>query len=272
MNIPTSWKDITVSQYLESSNLKVEDFDYIEDYYIQLFSILTDEDPTVFEDMTVEQFIQLKSKIGFLLNLPNNRPLKTITTNNITLHLVPYHSISGGEFIDLESYIRGDILDNLTKLLAVCYRRVVDAGDLFNPPRIEKYTGNNAYKQKLFDTVCIADVYGVVKEYIQFRKEVFENYSNLVNFQEEEEMDEETKALNEKILAEEAAEEENLSISEKNQLQKAKELEENRQKWGFAAMILRLAGGDITKYNEILELPLLMIMNILAMKKELKMF
>lgn len=267
MYLPKTWKEVTVGKYIELYNLSQEDFDSLASFYVQILSILTDEDPIIFEEMNFDYFEILKNQIKFLERLPTNHPVQSINIEGTELELISFYLITLGEFIDMEAYL-SDKIGNLLAMLAIVYRRFSNKNDIFTPPVVENYGSFVKHRQHLFNNQSMEDVYGIIDKYIAFRKEIFDSYLNLFNVDEPE--TEEEAEQNRLALIAEEEDEINLTITERHELEKAKEREKNINKWGFAAMALRLADNDLTKLPAILEMPLILTLNTLAMRKELK--
>ena len=55
--------------------------------------------------------------------------------------------------------------------------------------------------------------------------------------------------------------------------EEVKEIEQTKKstKWSWELMIYNLCGGDLTKYESLGELPLVLVFNMLGMKKELSL-
>jgi hypothetical protein len=145
----------------------------------------------------------------------------------------------------LEYYFSNNFVNNLTNICGLCYR-VKSRDDWFNEI-FEPYRFNPIDRADRFTDLPINVTYGVVPEYLSFRTELLKAYENLF-MPDVEDTDEE---LDVEDLKEEQQE---LRI----------------KKWGWEKVIYDLAGEDITKADQITDLPLIMVLNFMSMKYELQ--
>jgi len=256
MVVPDSWNQISVGQFIELVSIKVEDFNCEDEYFIQLLSILTDTDSTIIEEMDIDDFNQIKSRLIFLSKLPSKPPKQSIVIVNTDLHLYPdLYSMIIGEFIDLENLITSNSIENLPKILAILYRRMKINNDAFIPDEFESYGSWLNHRANIFNEAIIDDVYGVLNQYIKFRKHIYDNYSGLFDFDDSDSTEE--------------IDVSQMSAADKLTYQKAIEQEKIVSKWGLDALLMKLANNDVTKINDVVKLPLLLCLNSLALFKEL---
>ena len=254
--IPKNWNDISVGTFIEMFSFKPDEFATENEYLVQLYSVLCDEDPTAYEEMDMELFNELKYEFEYLSKLPNKGPKTSLIIENTELHLLPeLNHITFGEFIDLENLITSNQIENLPMILAIMYRRLIVNDDVFIPDVIEPYGNYISHRSKLFNDVSIADVYGVLPMYIKFRTNIFEIYSGLFD--------------NDTDEGEEVIDISEMSRAEKLDYQKKLEYDKTISKWNLEIMLLKLADNDITKVEKITELGLIHCLNSLAMRKEL---
>jgi hypothetical protein len=105
----------------------------------------------------------------------------------------------------------------------------------------------------LFLDLPITEVYGLIQEFLQYRDKFLKTYENLFNPEAEDDLTPQEKA---EMDAEEI-----------------KEIEDAKKstKWSWELMIYTLCDGDLTKYEALGELPLVLVFNMLGMKKELNL-
>jgi hypothetical protein len=113
----------------------------------------------------------------------------------------------------------------------------------------EPYNFSPRQRFELFEDYSINDIYGIVPEFIAFRENFMETYGNL--FHDESDSDEE--------------DDKPTTSQESKDLQ----LKKSELKWGWERLVYSLCNEDLTKFNEVINLPLIMTFNMLAMKKEL---
>jgi len=240
MQLPKNWSQLTTEQFIELKELNEESFGSLFLYNLELLSIATDTDIEELEELEPEVIVDYIYKLNFLRHEPSKQATQKI--NN--LHFKPFIELKLGEFIDLEYYFSNNFVKNLTTICAICYRRqgINDWSDLF----LEPYNFNPADRKDWFSDLPISQTYGVIPEYLAFRSQLMESYENLF-MPDIEETDEE---LDPEDLKEE-------------------EEEKKVKKWGWEKVIYDLAGEDITKADQITDLPLIMVLNFMSMKHEL---
>jgi hypothetical protein len=114
----------------------------------------------------------------------------------------------------------------------------------------EPYEFKPSLRCSIFDEVCINDVYGILPEYLAYRESFMTTYANLFTDEDGNEEDEDEVP----VTSDEA---------------KAVALKKSEKKWGWERLIYSLCNEDLTKFNEVTNLSLIMTFNMLGMKKEL---
>lgn len=241
MQLPKNWNSLTTSQFIELKALKEEDFGSLFLYNLEVLSIVTDTDPEELEDLEPEKLVEYIYELNFL----RREPSKSATKEIDNLCFKPFNQLTFGEFIDLEYYFSNDFVKNLTIICGICYRKT-QYND-WNVEEFEPYRFNPVDRSWEFMSVSITETYGVITEYLKFRSELMQSYENLF-MPDVEESDEE---LDPEDLKEEQE-------------------EQKFKKWGWEKVIYDLAGEDITKADQITDLPLIMVLNFMSMKYELR--
>jgi hypothetical protein len=152
------------------------------------------------------------------------------------------------EYIDLDYYFNNNYHTNLDKICAILYRQsnVNEWGEVV----LEPYEYDINVRADKFLDLPITEVYGIVAEFLKFKENFLDVYSNLFN-EAEDELTEDDKAAMEPDEIKEV------------------EAEVKINKWSWERMIYGLTNGDITKTEAVGALPLTYVFNILGMKKEL---
>jgi len=239
LNLPKNWTEVTVEQFVELRSLKEEDFGSLFLYNLEVIAILSDTDADELEDLTADELNEYVTQIKWIGREPNGRikvdGLIKKELNQLTL----------GEFIDLETFFADNYVTNLTKICGVLFRRFKE--DEFGNRVLEPYRFNPTEREHLFTELPITNVYGIVPEYLKFRDEFMKAYENLFNpeIEEDGEMDEEDR--------------------------KAEQEEQRLNKWSWERLIYDLCQGDLTKADQVTDLPLIMVFNFLSMRYELKL-
>jgi hypothetical protein len=240
MQLPKNWNQLTTNQFIELKELKEEDFGSLFLYNLEVLSIATDTDIEELEDLEPEVIVDHIYKLNFL----RREPSKQVTRDINNLKFKPFSELKFGEFIDLEYYFSNDFVKNLTTICAVCYRKKVV--NEWGEEVYEPYRYDPTKRAHWFEDESITLTYGLIPEYLSFRDNLMSAYENLF-MPDIEETDEE---LDPEDLKEEQE-------------------EKKYKKWGWEKVIYDLAGEDITKADQITDLPLIMVLNFMSMKYEL---
>lgn len=166
IKVPTSWADVTVSQYDElrtydidtviifkllEKDFRIEKKDF--DTLIKTLSVLLDVSEDIIYKMDIESFDLILSKLKWLKPIVANKENK----KNFNL-------IDVGKFVDLEAIIDKGLSDNYIRF-------------------VNKIFGKNMSNKP------ITMVYGEVYNYFNWRKKLFENFSGLFEIDENENID-----------------------------------------------------------------------------------
>jgi hypothetical protein len=235
MNIPKSWSQVKVDQFIELHNLDEEGLGSLFLYQLESLAILTDEDADEI-DITPNELIEILNSLSWVKNEPRGYSAKL---GQLTFR--PFTFLTLGEFIDLEHYFSEDYINNLPTICAILYRHTKT--DEWGNVVYEPYKFIPQDRAALFLELPITDVYGIIQLYLKFRADFIERYSFIFNpeIEDEDEMDEEDK-----------------------------QAEHVENKWSWEMLLYSLSGEDITKVDPITDLPLVFVFNFLAMKYETK--
>ena len=241
MNLPRNWNEVNVSQWLELNTIDDEEYNSVFLQTIEALSILSDTDPEELEDLDPEELIDLARKVSFIKREPSNKPKELVKG----LKLKPLDRLTLGEFIDLEHYAM-QFVQNFDILLSILYKRwkTDEWGNLI----FEPYSYSIMSRKLLFQDVSINEVYGAVKNYIDYSNDFKKRYENLFNPVIEED---ETELDEEDIKAE--AEEKVFT------------------KWSWEKLLYDLANQDLTKIDAVTDLNLIFVFNMLSMVEDLQL-
>jgi hypothetical protein len=184
------------------------------------------------------------AKITFI----NSEPSKNYKHVIGEYHYKPLNTLTVGEFIDLEHYFSKDYNQHVGHIASIIYRKVMtnEWGEIV----FEPYEFKPSLRCSIFDEVCINDIYGILPEYLAYRESFMTTYANLFTDEDGSEEDEDEVP----VTSDEA---------------KAVALKKSEKKWGWERLIYSLCNEDLTKFNEVTNLSLIMTFNMLGMKKEL---
>jgi hypothetical protein len=227
-----------VEQFLEIRRLSSEDGMF--NYQIDVLSALTDSDISEFEELDIDELTVLTEQIKWI----NSEPSKRYKNKLDKYVLKPFTKISLGEFIDLEHYFSNNYLDHFCHILALLYRRT--SKNVYGDDIIEPYNYSPSDRLDWYLDYKITDVYGLIPEYIKFRENFTNTYTNL--------------------LVDVVPDDEVLEDADEIKEQKR---EQEKQKFAWESTIMALCNDDLSKFNSILDMSVVLVFNILGMKKTL---
>jgi len=242
MYLPKSWSEIDVLQFKE-----IRELYSIQEVFtreIEILSALADIPSDDLEDLDISEVSEMLAKITFI----NSEPSKNYKHIIGEYHYKPLNTLTVGEFIDLEHYFSKDYNQHVGHIASIIYRKVMtnEWGEIV----FEPYEFKPSLRCSIFDEVCINDIYGILPEYLTYRESFMTTYANLFTDEDGSEEDEDDVP----VTSDEA---------------KAVALKKSEKKWGWERLIYSLCNEDLTKFNEVTNLSLIMTFNMLGMKKEL---
>ena len=227
-----------MEQFLEIRSLSSENG--IFNYQIDVLSALTDSDISEFEELDIDELSELTSQIKWIQSDPSRR-----YKNKLDKYVLkPFSKLTLGEFIDLEYYFSNNYLDNFCHILALLYRRT--SKNIYGDDIIEPYNYSPRDRLDWFLEYPITDVYGLISEYLKYRENFTNTYTNL--------------------LVDVVTDDEVLEDAEEIKEQKR---EQEKQKFAWESTIMALCNDDLSKFNDILNMSVVLVFNILGMKKTL---
>jgi hypothetical protein len=242
MLLPKQWSDITLEQFIEIS--QIDKTQGVNGYNSDMLAILTEMSYDEIDELDLDQMIEMVAQLKWAMSQPS----KQYKHELLGMQIKPLSKLCLFEYIDLDYYFNDNYHTNLDKICAILYRqsKVNEWGEVV----LETYDYDIHIRAEKFLDLPITEVYGIVAEFLKFKQNFLDVYSNLFN-EAEDELTEEDKA---------AMEPEEI---------KEVEAEVKNNKWSWERMIYGLTDGDITKTESVGALPLTYVFNILGMKKEL---
>lgn len=239
-NIPKSWQDIKLYQYQDILSFDITGKGVFEKY-IEYLSIITETEVDEWEDMDLEEVLDIIKKIEWLKTAPSSN----FKTNINSFQLIDLNNLELGAYIDIE-FFKKDLFKNLHIILAILYRKTKK--NEWDELIIEPYEYDINKRSELFLDLSINDVYGIINHYASFNEMFINNYSNL---------------FNKEIPEEDLDPIDELTEEDKKEIAK----EQERAKWAWEILLNNLSDNDITKYDELLKLKLIFVFNQLSFKK-----
>lgn len=236
ISLPLSWNEIDVNTFIKIRTLS-DDLNGIE-RYIEFMVLLSKDEITIDHilNMEIDVFFKYVNKLSWLNVQPSIEPNQNIEHYKF----VDLNTLTLGQFIDLEYYFSEGMFNYLPKICSVFY-----------------HDGSTTKERaESFRKQPINDVYGVLIMYLEYRNKILSSYKGFFQSSDVDEADMDLSKMSEAELAEYKA-----AIAE----------EELHNKWAWDKVLFKLSNGDITKYDEILGLPLIFVLNQLAFMKECRL-
>lgn len=159
--VPDGWSEVSIGQYQEIASLTT---DNPSSRFIEIISILIDEDPEVIRSMEIGSLGRVIDHLEWTNRIPDEAWYKPIiNVDGVEYGFLPkLTGLTTGEWIDLEHYLT-DVNENLHKIFAVLYRPLVTAFndrdrivEGYDPDSAERRA--NVFKEK----AMVGDVYGAL--------------------------------------------------------------------------------------------------------------
>ena len=242
MLLPKKWSNISVEQFIEISQIDKDQG--ANGYNSDMLAILTEMSYDEIDELDLDEMIKMVAQFKWA----TSQPSKQYKHELIGMQIKPLAKLCLFEYIDLDYYFNNNYHTNLDKICAILYRQsnVNEWGEVV----LEPYDYDISVRAEKFLDLPITEVYGIVAEFLKFKENFLDVYSNLFN-EAEDELTEDDKAAMEPDEIKEV------------------EAEVKINKWSWERMIYGLTNGDITKTEAVGALPLTYVFNILGMKKEL---
>jgi hypothetical protein len=223
---------------MELRGLDKVPFDSNFDAEVERLSIVADIDTEELNEMDVKEFRDFAKQYSWYKQQPSLKYQETIKgfTFKSTYTL--------GEFIDL-NYLFENEAENFDKILSILYRN--SNHDEWGNRVFEPLTFDLDIRKELFSDVCINDCFGAVVEFVKFKENFYKTYENLFNPVVESDESEDTEMDTEDLRAEED--------------------EKKLNAFSWERLIYDLCGGDITKVDQMTDLPVILVFNMMSMKK-----
>jgi hypothetical protein len=155
LTVPTSWNDISIAQFQQLHKLHVSKLaeDDAIDYLVTLISICCNEKYETIAQFSIDQIRTVGAKLSFVNVMPAQKKIQqSIQLEKEYVCQLAIEKVSAGQYIDLKSYVKAGVVENIHNILTVFYI-----------PRMEKYcqTPPSETSKKFLDSVSIADAYPI---------------------------------------------------------------------------------------------------------------
>jgi len=242
MIIKKSWNDITVEEWIDLEKLRLGDLSFWT-YQIERLSILceVDSDDDYFDDLDIDD-INVLIKEAYFLDTPPGRNYKSYIGH---YKLINLNKSTIGEWIDLDTYLTKDFMDNFTKVLSILYKKwkVNEWGYI----EYEPYNYDINVRSLDFEYIKIVDVYGIIDYVFNWRKNVLDNYKSILLSDDGEELDDD--------------EREGLSEADIKEIEADLKKDKAKKDFSWIKFVYDLSGEDITKIGDVLRTSFILTMN-----------
>jgi hypothetical protein len=236
---------VKIRTLLEILSLNSENYDTAIDYMVEVVGIYQDIDnETVYEYSQAE----LKQYFARVLREIHHSPqaVESFTLENHKFEKLPFEKLSLGAYIDLENFSQKP--EDIGKIVSILYRRTQQV-DNFSEKVFEPYDDWLNVREKAFLDLQAADVVGIKSEWIEWKNTLTTHYSGLFDTYQG---DEDTESMDE--------------IS-RIEAENAKRMDEKRKAFAWESTILRLCNQNAAEFTKILDMPVILVFNILSTLK-----
>ena len=154
-NLINSWDDVTLDKWakLIDSKSKSKTKEALD-----TISLLSDIPRKLVKELSINDVSNILNRVAALQNKASSRLKRIIKVDDVEYGFHPDLSeITLGEYADIETYIQNGMEKNLSKLMAVLYRPVVEKNGKYYS--IEKYNGSGVrMRAEKFKKMKAADV------------------------------------------------------------------------------------------------------------------
>jgi hypothetical protein len=233
-----AWHNVTVETFMELRGLETIPFDSPFDLELERLSILTDTDIEELQNLDLSEFSKLTKEYAWV----KSAPAKNFKQEINGFHFKEWYTL--GEFIDLNHLFENEA-QNFDKILSILFR--VFKQDEWGNRVFEPLQFDLEQRKHEFKDVLINDCFGGVVFFVEFRDNFLKVYENLFNPVVESDELEDNELDQEDI--------------------KAEEEEKKLSKFSWERLIFDLSGGDLTKVDQLTDLPIILVFNMLSMKQ-----
>lgn len=259
MKLPKNWNNISIDQFAEI-NEAPERHCGLFSLGAWVLSVLLDCETEELEDnMSAVELAQKFQEIKWVLEEPKGKLLPEIVIDEVSYKLKPFILLSFGEAIDAFSILERE--SKYEDMAALLYRKWMlnEWGHVIFEPR----GYNEKERAEWFKSFSVGEICEVVNTFKAFNSDLRSRYSELFDDPDPDDKDEDFEPWQE---SDEEDEEERETMESKREKARA----EARKKNGWFLLALDFAGNDPVKLEEVFKLPFAYVINILAIKHEIK--
>lgn len=236
-----TYDSVNVNQYKKLINARGID---------EIIPIIYNKSEFELDEMDMDEYSNLiKGLAGLRFN--HNVIYHSINYEGQELKYKNIFDLNFGEYIDLINYIKGNEIEYI---YAIFFRRIIDTPPL-STPILEDYSFNINYRANIFKNYSIKYFFQIKKDIEKLDEIIQKRYSIIFQDDKKEiitndiEMDERVKA----------------------QFIHEQKIKESFSKNAWEYTVYSLANQDITKYEQIYNTNLFLVLNVLKMQRELEL-
>lgn len=176
-SFPTSWDDITISQYQRLYEIpKREDNNLF--YYFDVLHALSNIEHSVLQQMSFSDFRQLTEQLQFIYTPVVDKKLTGIELEGDVYYIhTDFNKYTAGEIITIDTILRqynNDYVKCMTDLLCVFLRKKVN-------DKVEIFTTDLLNRKGLFSTIKIGDINSVFGFFLSGKNSLENNIKDSIN-------------------------------------------------------------------------------------------
>jgi hypothetical protein len=176
INIPESWQEITLPQYLKFYNT-IKPYVGTNEYEVKMLErsayYFCNIDADVLHKLPLEPFTQITEETFNLINSSSTQELvKSFEIGNTKFGFIPsLDEITYGEYVDLVTYT-ADTWENISEIMAILYRPITKQDSEGNYS-IQNYNGTNQDAVDLFkDKLTMDIVFGALSFFLRLQMDL----------------------------------------------------------------------------------------------------
>lgn len=176
-SFPTSWDDITISQYQRLYEIPKRDDNNLF-YFFDVLHALSNIEHNVLQQMSFSDFRQLTEQLQFIYTPVVDKKLTAIELEGDVYYIhTDFNKYTAGEIITIDTILRqynNDYVKCMTDLLCVFLRKKVN-------DKIEIFTTDLLNRKGLFSTIKIADINSVFGFFLSGKSSLENNIKDSIN-------------------------------------------------------------------------------------------
>jgi len=247
--LPESWAEISYPSYLELQELEADlDLCGIEKVCEQLAVLLdTDSSDPLISDLTSDEIFAVMADLRWM----TRQPIGQLLPKHRSYELKPFNELTTGEFIDIEHFAQGG-WETAPIVAAILYKQTRYDG--WGNTEYEPHIYDLTKRSEEFHNMSVTAILGMYNEWGKWKADFMEKYDPLFDDTSQEPAD---------------FEPEELTSQERSEAKKAEAYEAAQKQWSWENIIWGLSGGDISRFDAIFSTNIVLLFNVLAMKKML---